>query len=165
MDKSTFLNLYKSLVRSILEYGNCVWSPLYKRQSISIENVQRRATKRVQGLFDFSYEERLSYLNLPSLKYRRIRGDLIQLYKLVHGFDNLESSDILKFSHNVSTRGDKYKLYFDRFNTNVRQNAFPLRIIGTWNSLSLGTKDSGSVNCFKNSVDGELFDLKYVYDD
>ena len=45
MDKDMFLNLYKSLVRPHLEYATSVWSPLYKKDMIAIENIQRRATR------------------------------------------------------------------------------------------------------------------------
>ena len=45
MDKEMFLNLYKSIVRPHLEYATCVWSPQYKKDAITIENVQRRATR------------------------------------------------------------------------------------------------------------------------
>ena len=85
------MNIYKSMVRSVLEYANCIWSPIFKRQSIVLENVQRRATRMLPNLQYFSYEDRLRYLNLPSLKYRRIRGDLIQLFKIVHNIDNLDA--------------------------------------------------------------------------
>ena len=78
LDTFIFITLYKMLIRSVLEYGNCIWSPLYKRQSIAIEKVQRRATRLLPTAQLMSYEERLRYLKLPSLKYRRKRGDLIQ---------------------------------------------------------------------------------------
>ena len=50
-----------------------------------LENVQRRATKLVLGLYNLSYEERLKPLNLPSLAYRRIHADIIECYKLLSG--------------------------------------------------------------------------------
>ena len=45
MDKEMFLNLYKSIVRPHLEYAVTGCSPLYEKDMIVIENVQRRATK------------------------------------------------------------------------------------------------------------------------
>ena len=45
LNKDTFLKLYKAMVRPHLEYGNVIWYPRLKRQSIAIERVQRRATK------------------------------------------------------------------------------------------------------------------------
>ena len=69
---------YKSLVRSHLDYASSVWSPLYKQKHIdALENVQRRATRQLPALAKLSYEERLIQLKIPTLAYRRIRGDVI----------------------------------------------------------------------------------------
>ena len=140
LDSIMFLSLYKSLVRSILEYGNVIWSPLHKRQSICIENVQRRATRLLNDINDMSYDERLKYLNLPSLKYRRLRGDLIQMYKLVHKIYDFESVNIFTFSNIAFTRGDKYKIFIERCQTTLRQHYFVHGIVQTWNNTSFATK-------------------------
>ena len=71
LDKDMFLQLYKSIVRPHLEYANVVWHPIFQRQKILIEKVQRRATKMVPGLKDLPYEDRLISLNLPTIKYRQ----------------------------------------------------------------------------------------------
>jgi hypothetical protein len=44
-----------------------------------IERVQHRATKMVPGLAKLCYEERLKKMDLPSLAYRRARGDAIEI--------------------------------------------------------------------------------------
>ena len=69
--------LYKSLVRPTLEYGNPIWGPYYVLDQQAVERVQRRATKMIQPLRDLPYHTRLHQLNLPSLTYRRRRGDMI----------------------------------------------------------------------------------------
>ena len=97
MDKDIFARLYKAMVRSHLEYGNIIWSPYLKKQSIQIERIQRRATKLVKECRSMPYSERLRYLNLLSLKGRRIRGDLIQIYKIFHEIDDLDQKK--KFFH------------------------------------------------------------------
>ena len=71
--------------RPHLEYGATVWNPHFKKQITLIENVQRRATKQIPGLAHLSYLERLQLLKLPTLQYRRYRGDMIEMYKLSHG--------------------------------------------------------------------------------
>ena len=75
--------LYKALVRPIIEYANPVWSP-YSRDHIDlIEDIQHYFTKRIIGLKDVDYEGRLRILKLPSLEYRRVRGDLLRSTKFV----------------------------------------------------------------------------------
>ena len=50
-----------------------------------IKNVQRRSTKILSTLRDKTYPERLRILGLPSLEHRRRRGDMIDLFKYIHG--------------------------------------------------------------------------------
>ena len=85
LDIEKFCLLYKALVRPQLEYAASVWSP-YKRKDIdSIENVQRRTTKLIPILSGLSYEDRLKRLKLLTLKFRRLRGDMIEVFELVMG--------------------------------------------------------------------------------
>ena len=56
-----------------------------KQDIEEIEKVQRRASKLIKGLKKLSYEECLRKLHLPTLKYRRIRGDMIEVYKVISG--------------------------------------------------------------------------------
>ena len=62
MDKEMFLNLFKSVVRPHLEYASTIWSPMYKKDKIQIENVQRRATRLVKSIQHLTYPERLKAL-------------------------------------------------------------------------------------------------------
>jgi hypothetical protein len=85
LDKTSFMLLYKCLVRSHLEYANTVWNPHKSSLIEDIEKVQKRATKLVKGCKNKNYKERLLYLKLPTLKYRRLRGDMIEVYKILNG--------------------------------------------------------------------------------
>jgi len=62
------------------QYANSVWSPFLKGNIENIEKVQKRATKLIISLKHLTYEERLKQLKLPTLKYRRARGDMIEVY-------------------------------------------------------------------------------------
>ena len=81
--------MYKSLVRPHLEYCIQAWNPYLQRDIDTLEKVQRRATKMVSGLEKVPYEERLERLNLTTLKTRRIRGDLIEVFKIFKGLVDL----------------------------------------------------------------------------
>ena len=85
LNQHNFVPLYKALVRSHLDYAISIWSPYKQKYKDAIENVQRRATKQLPGMKNISYEERLQRLKLPTLAYRRTRGDMIEVYKLLHG--------------------------------------------------------------------------------
>ena len=65
-----FKILYTTFVRPYLEYAQVVWSPKLCKHINLIESVQRRATKTVGALKNLSYEERLQFMNIPTLKFR-----------------------------------------------------------------------------------------------
>jgi hypothetical protein len=101
--------LYKSFVRSQLEYAVQVWSPYTVSYNKKIEKVQMRATKQIISIKHLTYAERLGYLKLPTLHYRRIRGDIIMVFKILTGvIDSTVSCNFIN-SHSI-TRGNRYKL-------------------------------------------------------
>ena len=112
LDIDSFLCLYKSLVRPHLEYGNIIWYPLFKRQSAMLERVQRRATRMLTELNDLSYQDRLKRLHLPSLKARRVRGDLIQTYKIMSNIDNINFMKFFQVNYTAKTRNAANNFFF-----------------------------------------------------
>jgi len=74
-----------------------------------------RATKLIRRLRGLSCTERLQKLKLPTLKYRRLRGDMIELYKMVTGKYSEDSCINFNFvSREVNqTRGNKFKIFQD----------------------------------------------------
>jgi hypothetical protein len=101
--------LFTSVVRPNLEFGNVVWSPRLEKDKNLVESVQRRATGIIPGLKGKSYEERLKIMKLPSLRYRRRRGDLIEVYKYTHGLYKAPEG-LLEFDTRTNTRGHSNKL-------------------------------------------------------
>ena len=77
----TVVPLYKALVRPHLEYCSRVWSPYLKKDILSIEKVQRRVTKMIPSISALTYEERLKRTGLISLENRRLRADLLEVFK------------------------------------------------------------------------------------
>ena len=95
LDEEMFLNLYKALLRPHLEYANFIWHPIKIKDITAIENVQKWATKYLLSLKGLSCEERLQKLKLPTLRYRRLRGDMIETYKLMTGKYDYEIVDMI----------------------------------------------------------------------
>ena len=89
-DRTVFTRLFKALVRPHLEYAHSVWFPSIDKLKILIENVQRRATKQLGCCKGLEYEERLELLDLPCLEYRRIRGDMIEVFKMFNDYYDKE---------------------------------------------------------------------------
>ena len=76
-----------------------------------IEKVQRRATQLVSSLRELSYEERLRKLKLPTLAYRRLRGDLIQVYEIMHRINDIQRESLFQMAdQEVGTRGHCFKV-------------------------------------------------------
>ena len=117
-----------------------------------VEKVQRRATKCVPGLKELNYEERLKSMNLPSLSYRRKRGDLIEAYKLTHGYYST-NKNLLILDKTNRTRGHSYKVEKQRCNTSMRQHFFANRVVNQWNSLPASVVEAPSLNSFKTRLD------------
>ena len=82
--------LHKALVRPHLEYGNIIWHLRYRVDKLEVGKVQRRSTKLVTHINDDPYESRLKALKLPSLEFKRGRGDMIQVFKILNGMDRIE---------------------------------------------------------------------------
>ena len=80
-----FKIFYKTIIRPRLEYASHIWSPFCKKDTISLEKVQRRATKCFVGISKLQYRERLYLLGLICLENRRRRADLLLTWKLING--------------------------------------------------------------------------------
>jgi hypothetical protein len=143
---------FVAFVRPNQEFGNVACSPNLEKDKNLIESVQRRAARIIPGLKGKSYEERLKIMKLPSLSYRRLRGDLIEAYKYTHGLYKVPEG-LLKFETRTNTRGHGYKLKKLRCNTSMRQHFFSLRGTDMWNSLTDSIVDAPSMNAFKNKLD------------
>ena len=115
--------LYKSLVRPHLEYCVQAWRPSLVKDISLLESVQRRVTRMVPNINTLSYEQRLKYLNLTTLEMRRLRGDLIEVFKILNKFDAVDQSLFFSASE-TNLRGHGQKLFKHRFCTNIGKFAF-----------------------------------------
>ena len=165
LDKESFLLLYKALVRPQLEYANAVWAPHLRKHIDTIENVQRRATKQIEGLKDMSYEERLRHLKLPTLSYRRIRGDMIETFKIMTSKYDAEVCTGLFELNKSSTRGHGLKILKQHTNSNMRKYFFTNRVVDSWNGLPDTVINAPNVKVFESRLDKHwtTHPLRYCY--
>jgi len=114
-----------------------VWNPNHQSLNGKLEKVQKRATKLVINVKKLHYEERLRRLKLLTLKYRRIRGDMIELYKIfAEKYDNNTTEWITrKCIEKHYTRNHRFALQQSRVHYDMRKFNFSNRIIPIWNSL------------------------------
>ena len=110
IDKDSFGVLYKAYIRPHLEYSVQTWNPYLQKDIKSLEKVQRRATEMVPAVKNMSYNVRLKEVKLFPLEVRRIRDDLIEIFKTLHGLDHLDAGKFFTLS-STSTRGHSLKLY------------------------------------------------------
>ena len=109
------------------------------------------------------YEDRLKALSLPSLEYRRLRGDMIETYKITHAhYDPITTYSLITLIPNSNTRSHRYKISKPRVNTNLFLQFFTNRIINKWNGLPAEVVEAKTLNCFKNKIDFYYKDFKYV---
>ena len=76
----------KAIVRPHLEFSIRAWRPYRKKDIDSLERMQRRATKMIPELRVHSYTERLKECCLTTPETSRLRGDEIEVFKILNGY-------------------------------------------------------------------------------
>jgi hypothetical protein len=118
----------------------------------------------ITGLAKLDYEVRLEKMDLPSLAFRRARGDAIETYKFLHGIYKVDSSSMLPLhtTDGITTIGHSLKLQKRNYKTQLRKNFFGLRMINSWNHLPETIVQASSVNVFKGLYDRHFVDQGWI---
>ena len=153
-DKRLIIPQYVSLVRPHLEYCIQAWRPHMIKYIDKLERVKRRATRLISEISQFSYEERLPQCRLTILETRRIRGDQIEVFKIMHGYEVLNKYIcFFRIKNDSRTRGHGLSIIKSHSRLDIRKYTFSQRVVNYWNKLPEECINAHSVNMFKNRID------------
>jgi len=130
-----------------------IWNPHLKKDIVHIEKIQRRATKPVHGFNKMSYKQRLEALGLYSLQRRRLRGDLIETYKILTGNEKINSDELFQKATTTNLRGHSLNLYKQSSRLELRKHFFCQIVIDHWNKLPNNVVCAASISTFKKRLD------------
>jgi len=110
-----FRLIYKTYIWLHIEFCIQPWSPNFVKDIEVLERVQKTATNLVPQLRKCSYPARLKKIGITSLKDRRLRGDMIEVYKLLTGKEHINYKQFFRLAENhYGVRGHEKKLSKDR---------------------------------------------------
>ena len=118
----------------------------------------------VQAIKHFPYPDRLKYLDLPTLVYRRQSADLLQVFRYFSRLDHFKGENIFILDRSRITQGHSLRLTKQRANTTVRQKSLSFRVVNDWNSLPEAVVTAVSVNSFKRQLEILWQDADFKYD-
>ena len=134
--QEVLLTLYKALVRPILEYCCLVWSPTKVADIQALENVQRAFLRKIYGMNELTYWERLETLKIMSLQRRRQRYELIHVWKIYQGLvPNCVGLEFQTGRLGIQVKTQKYPYWADRRRATQLFNSFSYRAPHLWNKL------------------------------
>ena len=117
----------------------------------------------IPELRDLSYESRLLQCGLTTLETRRLRGDQIEVFKIVNGYEDVDRNYmVFKLKEGSRTRGHKAALVKEQCRLDMRKYSFLQRVINEWHKLPNDCVNASSVNMFKNRSDRYLLRAGYT---
>ena len=140
--------LYQAYVLPIICYACIAWNPDSRCDSSAVEKIQRMYTKRLPGLRDYSYEDRLARLGALSVEKMRYIADMTFVFKLIHNLTPFNTVDFgLRLSANNS-RGPRF--LHDKFLHTSARHVFRYRVPITWNKLPQRVRQAAHVSSFRS---------------
>jgi hypothetical protein len=153
-DKTVMTTLYKSLVRSLLEYCCPLWDPVKVTEIQLLEGVQRTFTSRIGGMENMNYWERLSHLKLMSLQRRRERYTILMMWKILNkvapnccGIEFAETS-----RHGTRAIIPSLSRSSSLSNQTLYDSSFAVRGPKLWNTVPENIRAAVSFDSFKVSL-------------
>ena len=158
--------LYKTFVRPKLEFAVQAWSPWQEGDKKTLEKVQERFIRLLSDVRGGTYEEKVKKAGLTTLVERRERGDAIEAFKTLNGFNHvnkekwffIEEEETRPTRRNTTIEEGKEKrrknvLMEESARLEIRRNFYNVRAARTWNKIPDQVRLQKSVNAFKSAYD------------
>ena len=147
----------KTLFISFLKKFGAVFNPNLNSQcrALQVNTVLGKSSSA-------TYESCLLQCGLTTLETRRLRGDQIEVFKIVNGYEDIDRNMFFKLKNSSRTRGHKTALVKEQCRLDMRKYSFSQRVIKEWNKLPNDCVNASSVNMFKNRIDRYLIRAGYT---
>ena len=129
ISKELFIFFYRTYVQLHLEYRAPTWSPSLAKDINALEKMQKRATKMVRGLENLPYEQKLKSLDMYILFCGHQCGNLIEVYKMLNGYYDIDPTNFFVLSDTSNTRDHHMKVFKCHTRLNVRSIFFTQRVV------------------------------------
>ena len=159
--KEFMVTVFVAHVRPLLEYCSVLWNVGYMQDTKKLESIQKRWIRQVDGLEEFSYQERLRDLGLYSIYGRLLRADLIKIWKIFRGNLDPDLQGLFDRANHPATRGHNLKLAVPRHRTELAKRFLSKRCVSIWNQIPAAAIESETVEGFKRYLDTSLADKFY----
>ena len=116
----------------------------------------------IPELIDLSYESRLLQCGLTTLETRRLRGDQIEVFKIVNGYEYVDRNMFFKLKEGSRHQRPNAASVKEQCRLDMRKYSFSQRVINKWNKLPNDCVNASSVNVFKNIIDIYLIRAGYT---
>ena len=165
--KNNLVPIYKTFIRPKLEFSVAAWNPWMEMDRIVMEKVQERMTRLLSDAKGKTYEEKLKDVGLTTLTERRERGDAIEAFKTLNGFNQVDKHQWFEIETEerrptrqnvvITEEGERRKrnvLIVEKARLEVRRNFFNIRAANVWNKIPDEVREKNTVNGFKAAYDG-----------
>lgn len=161
---ANIIPLYVSFVRPYLEYNSIIWSPITKKHDHKIEKIQEKMLKLFPKMNaeKITYQQKLKQAMLLSLRARRIRQQLMIMFKMKKGLIGLQFEDFFQTNRYTRTRGNLFKVNIPKSRSKYQKNFFTNTCVKHWNKLKSSEINVQSSLSFKKSIK-KYFDRENIW--